>query len=162
MSVTHGQVEQERPALNPRAEAERWRGGRIARYLVENGILFLQEAAAPRDREVFRRALAKPDFYLPDFGVYVEYWGMANSGPEYAEQMRRRMAVYNRHRIRFISLFPEDLSKLGLIFRARFREVAGFELPHAVPRSEVRLCSGCGTPPAPDVKFCGKCLRNLV
>jgi len=162
LSVRYGQVEHGRAGEALRAGAERERGGRIARYFAENGILYLHEAAAPRDRSVFKGILAKPDFYLPDFGVYVEYWGMAHAGPEYAEQMRRRMAAYNRKDIRFISLFPEDLGKLGLVFRSRFREVAGFELPHAVPRSHVRLCSRCGTPPEPDAKFCGKCLRNLV
>lgn len=162
MSVKYGRVEHERPGQILRADAERQRGGRIARYFAENGILYLHEAVAPRDRAAFKRDFEKPDFYLPDFGVYVEYWGMARAGPEYAEQMRRRMALYNRHNIRFVSLFPEDLGKLGLVFRARFREVAGFELPHAVPRSHVRLCSRCGTPPESDEKFCAKCLRNLV
>ena len=162
MSVTYGQVEHERAGETPRADAESEREGRIARYFAENGILYVHEAVAPRDPSVFKRILAKPDFYLPDFGVYVEYWGMAHAGPEYVEQMRRRMAAYNRHNIRFISIFPEDLGKLGLVFRSRFREVAGFELPHAVPRSDVRLCSRCGTPPEPDSKFCAKCLRNLA
>ena len=162
MSVTYGQAGHDRPSEAVRADVESERGGRIARYFLENGITYLRGAVAPRDRTVLKRISAKPDFYLPDFGVYLEYWGMAHAGPEYEEQMRRTMAAYNRHDIKFISIFPEDLGKLGLVFRARFREVAGFELPHAVPRSDVRLCSGCGTPAEPDAKFCSKCQRNLV
>jgi hypothetical protein len=156
LSVAYGQ------AVHGRPGAENGREGRIGRYFVENGVRYEHETVATRDRRVFRRMLAKPDFYLPDYGVYVEYWGMAHAGPDYARQMRRRMAVYNAHNIRFVSIFPEDLGKLGLVFRARFREIAGFELPHAVPRSDVLLCSRCGTPPAADVKYCAKCQRNLV
>ncbi len=162
MNVRYGQVEHERLGETLRADVERGRGGRIARYFAENGILYLHEAAAPRDRPVFKRDFAKPDFYLPDFGVYVEYWGMAHVDPEYAREMRRRMAVYNTHNIRFISIFPEDLGRLGLVFRARFREVAGFELPHPVSRSAVLLCSRCGTAPPPDVNYCEKCQRHLA
>ena len=158
MSVTYGQVEYQR-LETPEGPG---REGRVARHLAENGIRYEHEAVAPKDARVFKRILAKPDFYLPDHGIYVEYWGMADAGPEYALQMRRRMAVYNRNNIKFISIFPEDLGKLGLVFRARFREVAGFELPHALSRSDVRYCSGCGTPPAADAKFCARCLRNLV
>ena len=154
MSVTYGQVEYERPS----AERE----GRIVRYFTENGIRYEREAVVQSSSRVFRRIFAKPDFYLPDFGIYVEYWGSVHAGREYVQQMRRRMAVYNRNDIRFISIFPEDLGKLGLVFRARFREVAGFELPHRVPRAGIRFCSGCGAPPAPDAKFCAKCQRNLV
>lgn len=162
MSVAYGQTEFERPGKTLGEDVESEREGRIARYFTENGIPYEREAVAPRDGRVFRRMFAKPDFYLPDYGIYVEYWGMAHAGPEYVQQMRRRMAAYNRHNIRFISVFPEDLGKLGLVFRARFREIAGFELPHAVPRADIHFCSGCGTPPLADAKFCAKCIRNLV
>jgi len=162
LSVTYGQTVYERPSRGLRPGSESGREGRIGRYFAENGIRYEYEAVATKDKQVLKRILAKPDFYLSDFGVYVEFWGMAHAGPKYARQMRRRMAVYNRHDIKFISLFPEDLSRLGLVFRARFREVAGFELPHAVSRSDVLLCSRCGTAPAADAKYCAKCQRHLV
>ena len=117
MSVTYGQVEYERPSETLRgADVEGEHGSRIARHLSENGIRYEHEAVAPRDARVFKRILAKPDFYLPDFDIYVEYWGMADAGLEYVQQMRRRMAVYNRHNIKFISIFPEDFqqARLGL------------------------------------------------
>ena len=158
MSVAYGQAVHEEPSASLRPGRE----GRIERYFAENGIRYEHEAVARDDRQVLGRIFAKPDFFLPEFGVYVEYWGMAHAGPEYARQMRRRMAVYNAHNIRFISIFPEDLGRLGLVFRARFREIAGFELPHAVPRSDVLLCSRCGTAPAPDVNYCAKCQRHLA
>jgi hypothetical protein len=162
LSVTFGQAVHERPGASPGHDPEDGREGRLGRYLAENGIRYEHEVVAAKDAQVFKRIFAKPDFYLPDYGVYVEYWGMAHAGPEYARQMRRRMAAYNARSIRFISIFPEDLGRLGLVFRARFREVAGFELPHAVSRSDVLLCSRCGTAPAADVSYCAKCQRHLV
>ncbi len=163
MSVTYGQVEYGRPGKALRGEdASSERESRITRYFAENGIRYEHEAVAQRNRRVFERIFAKPDFYLPDFDIYVEYWGLAHAGREYAQKMRRRMTVYNRHGIRFISLFPEDLGKLGLVFRARFREIAGFELPHAVPRADIGFCSSCGAPPEADAKHCARCGRRLV
>lgn len=115
MSVTYGQVEYERPSQTLREE-DVGHEGRIARYLTENGIRYEREAFAQRNERVFRQIFAKPDFYLPDFGIYVEYWGLAHAGREYVQQMRRRMAVYNRHDIKFISLFPEDLGSSAWSF----------------------------------------------
>ena len=163
MSVSYGRSEYGTPSKTFRGEDATGKPERrIARYLTENGIRYESETVAQRNRRVFRRIFAKPDYYLPDYGIYVEYWGLAHASREYVQRMRRRMTVYNRHDIRFISLFPEDMDKLGLVFRARFREIAGFEMPHAVPRADIRFCSSCGTPPADGAKFCAKCCRNLV
>jgi len=163
LNISNGRGEYGRPSKSFRGEDARSnRASRITRFFAENGIRYEHETVGERNRRVFRRLFAKPDFYLPDFDIYVEYWGLAHAGRDYVQRMRRRMNAYNRHGIRFISLFPEDLGKLGLVFRARFREIAGFELPHAVPRADISFCSSCGTPPAVGAKYCEVCGRRLV
>jgi len=44
----------------------------------------------------------RPDFYLPEFDVYVEYWGM--NTPEYVGNMRKKQFLYQRDRKKLISL----------------------------------------------------------
>jgi len=163
LNVSYGRSEYGRPNKIFRGEdVKSTRERIIARFFAENGIRYEQETVGERNGRVFGRIFAKPDFYLPDFDIYVEYWGFVHASREYVKKMRRKMRVYNRHDIRFISLFPEDMSKLGLVFRARFREIAGFELPHAVPRADIRFCSSCGTPPETGAKYCANCVRRLV
>jgi hypothetical protein len=163
LSVLSGRGAYEGPGKALRGEDLRRRHERrIAQYLAENGIRYEQETVARGNRRVLGRTSDAPDFYLPDYGIYVEYWGLAHASPDDVQRMRRKMTLYNRHEIKFISLFHEDMDKLGLVFRARFREIAGFELPHSFARADIRFCSICGTPPAPGAKFCAKCVRKLV
>jgi hypothetical protein len=138
---------------------------RIADYFTENGIRYEYETVAWGNKRAFRRIFARPDYYLPDYDVYVEYWGLAGASRDYEENMRRKMAEYNQNGIKFISLFPEDLrtlTQLDSIFRARFKTITGFELPRAVPRASIHFCSVCGTPAVPSAKFCARCGRKHI
>ncbi|MFA7382272.1 MAG: HEAT repeat domain-containing protein [Desulfurivibrionaceae bacterium] len=61
----------------------------------------------------------RPDFYLPEFDVYIEYWGMDTA--DYKIGMLKKQQLYQQQGKRLISLFPEDrprmreklLAKLG-------------------------------------------------
>jgi hypothetical protein len=80
------------------------------------------------------RRIRNPDFYLPDFDVYIEYWGLLNADDDYtrrkyARHMKRKMAIYHRYNKRLISIYPENMPNLDWIFRAKFRKVTGFEIP---------------------------------
>jgi hypothetical protein len=81
------------------------------------------------------RRIRNPDFYLPDYDVYVEYWGLLNADDlwtrqNYEHNMRRKMAIYHRCNKRLVSIYPDNLSNLDWIFRAKFRNVTGFEIPN--------------------------------
>lgn len=54
-----------------------------------------------------------PDFYLPDFGVYVEYWGLVGADRGYEKRMARKMELYWGNGVRVLSLYPGDLNDLG-------------------------------------------------
>ncbi len=76
------------------------------------------------------RRISRPDFYLSEHDVYVEYWGMVNtkdhrSRQEYIKGMEWKMARYHENGIRFISIYPEDLGKLDTVFQQKLREVTG-------------------------------------
>ena len=81
-----------------------------------------------------RRVFARPDFYLPEYDVYVEYWGLVNAGDprvkeQYIKKMKRKMARYHSNKIKFISIYPDNLKNLDWIFRKKFEDATGNKFP---------------------------------
>ncbi len=52
----------------------------------------------------------RPDFYLPEFDLYIEYWGMET--PEYLENKRNKQVLYQREKKKLISLSFRDFDRL--------------------------------------------------
>jgi hypothetical protein len=48
----------------------------------------------------------RPDFYLPEFDVYVEYWGMNTT--DYKIGMLKKQQLYQQQGKKLISLYPKD------------------------------------------------------
>jgi hypothetical protein len=100
----------------------------LADYLQSINVTYFYERSGDR-------RIRNPDFYLPQFDVYVEYWGLLNADDDYTREkytrhMKRKMAIYHRYNKRLISIYPENMSNLDWIFRAKFRKVTGFEMPN--------------------------------
>ena len=79
---------------------------RIADWLAAKKIAYVYD-------ERFRIAegdLIRPDFYLPEFDVYIEYWGMDT--PEYNTNHANKLHLYQRAAKKLISLSPRDLDSL--------------------------------------------------
>ena len=55
----------------------------------------------------------RPDFYLPEFDLYIEYWGMDT--PEYVENMRRKRILYQQARKKLISISYRDFDRIELV-----------------------------------------------
>lgn len=59
----------------------------IANFLFQNGIKYIYEAPYPVDTRTSEYGQYHPDFYLPDFDIYIEYFGINRTGdvPPYFE-----------------------------------------------------------------------------
>lgn len=82
---------------------------RIGDYLSAQGIRFVYD-------ERYRIAadqILRPDFYLPEFDLYIEYWGMDTD--DYVERKREKRILYQRAGKKLISLTPQDLPELERI-----------------------------------------------
>ena len=106
---------------------------RIADYFVKNNINYVYEQEAKRKGLFFDYKISSPDFYLPDYDVYVEYWGLVNADDswtrkQYVRNMKRKMAIYYKNNIKFISIYPDNMKNLDWIFRRKFKKVTGYEL----------------------------------
>src|SRR2546426_8073909 len=108
-----------------RSKAERV----IADYFTRHGIPYYYEAmATTHDWFIFKSKISKPDFYLPQYNLFVEYWGLVDSPDartrdNYIRTMRWKMAQYRNNNIRFISIYHSNLNDLGYYFKRKFREV---------------------------------------
>jgi len=99
----------------------------IADYLHDSNIRYEYEKSA---MAASNRRISRPDFYLSDYGVYVEYWGMVNTPhehtrQEYIKSMDWKIAKYHENGIKFISIYPKDLGNLDSVFKKRLREKTG-------------------------------------
>ena len=83
---------------------------RIAEFLEQEHIAFCYD-------ERFRISgadLIRPDFYLPEFDLYIEYYGM--STPEYNANRQRKHILYQRAGKRLISVsFLDDHDLIGIL-----------------------------------------------
>lgn len=124
------------PSITLTGQSVRSKGERmIADYLTSRKIAYEYEAEAVTDGWfIFKDRISRPDFYLPAYDLYVEYWGLVDlpdrrAREDYVRSMRWKMAQYHENNIQFISIYPSNLSNLDYYFRRKFREVKGFDLP---------------------------------
>jgi len=59
----------------------------------------------------------RPDFYLPELDIYIEYWGMDTA--DYKIGMLKKQQLYQQEGKRLISPYPPDKPRLDAILRAK-------------------------------------------
>lgn len=80
----------------------------IADYLLSRGVRYRYEQPVCGYR---------PDFYLPDYDAYIEFWGLPNL-PQYRDKMNKKKAVYASNGVKVIDVYSKDLNHLnGVIGR---------------------------------------------
>jgi hypothetical protein len=61
----------------------------------------------------------RPDFYLPGFDVYIEYWGMDTN--DYKIGMMKKQNLYQQQGKRLISLYPKDKNNMTRIILEKLK-----------------------------------------
>jgi hypothetical protein len=117
-----------RPSVTLRGEVVRSRSEKaIADWLCGNGVRYVYEYPAFDRRG---SVISRPDFYLPDYDTYVEYWGLAGTGRKYDRTMRWKEAQYRMNGVRVVSLYPDELASLDEALRSRLgRTTRGIRPP---------------------------------
>ena len=62
----------------------------------------------------------RPDFYLPEFDVYIEYWGMDTA--DYKIGMLKKQQLYQQQGKRLVSLYPDDKPRLRQILLCKLAQ----------------------------------------
>lgn len=102
---------------------------RISDWLTAHGIAYRYDAKF----RIIAEFQIRPDFYLPELDVYVEYWGFDT--PQYKMSMYKKHMLYQQEGKRLISVYPHDLPGLDGLLTAKLR-LFGFH-PGIGARSKV-------------------------
>lgn len=92
---------------------------RIAEWLAAHGVAYRYDAKF----RIIGEFQIRPDFYLPELDVYIEYWGL--NTPQYKMSMYKKQTLYQQEGKRLISVYPADLPRLGCLLAEKLR-VFGF------------------------------------
>ena len=87
----------------------------IAEWLTAQGLAYRYDAKF----RIIGEFQIRPDFYLPELDVYIEYWGMDT--PQYKMSMYKKQTLYQQEGKRLISVHPTDLPRLGAVLAAKLR-----------------------------------------
>jgi hypothetical protein len=68
----------------------------------------------------------RPDFYVPELDLYIEYWGMDTA--DYKIGMLKKQQLYQQEGKRVISLYPADKPRLDSVLRTKLG-LFGFVVP---------------------------------
>jgi len=68
----------------------------------------------------------RPDFYLPELDVYIEYWGMDTA--DYKIGMLKKQQLYQQEGKRLISIHPPDKTHLDTLLRHKLA-LFGYQIP---------------------------------
>jgi hypothetical protein len=62
----------------------------------------------------------RPDFYLPEFDIYIEYWGMDTA--DYKIGMLKKQQLYQQQGKRLISLYPDEKPRMREILMGKLAQ----------------------------------------
>jgi hypothetical protein len=88
---------------------------RIAEWLTAHGIAYRYDAKF----RIIAEFQIRPDFYLPELDVYIEYWGLDT--PQYKMSMYKKQMLYQQEGKRLLSVHPPDLPALDALLTAKLR-----------------------------------------
>ncbi len=85
----------------------------IADFLEKEGIRYVYDERY----RIAGDAMIRPDFYLPEFDVYIEYFGMDT--PEYRDNMLKKRFLYQRAAKKLVSVSYKDNENLIEVLRQK-------------------------------------------
>ena len=113
--------------LMVQSEGER----KIANFLFINKIDFDYDSIITlngneNNIEGFKSSWIRPDFYLTELDIIIEYWGLKGD-KKYDDTMDSKKRLYKESGKKFISIFPKDLIKLDSLLKIKLLRL-GFKI----------------------------------
>lgn len=94
---------------------------KICEWLTHNNIQYRYDE---RIRIIEGMAI-RPDFYLPEFDIYIEYWGMDTI--DYKIGMLKKQKLYQQEGKKLISLYPDDKNNLDVVMSKKINYLASIQ-----------------------------------
>ena len=117
----------------------------IANFLYTHGVAYVYEAPYEHDLSTSEKRQYKPDFFLPEHGVYIEHFGIdakGNTAPfidkkQYLEEMDWKRRIHTEHGTVLIETFSHEQAE-GRLLRNLGEKLAGYGVALSpIPREEV-------------------------
>lgn len=86
---------------------------RIAEWLTGHGLAYRYDTKF----RIIGEFQIRPDFYLQELDVYIEYWGLDT--PQYKMSMYKKQMLYQQEGKKLISVYPKDLPVLDNLLAAK-------------------------------------------
>ena len=117
----------------------------IANFLYLNGVAYKYEAPYEHDLATSEKRQYKPDFYLPEHGVYIEHFGIDASGntapfvdrEKYLREMDWKRSVHADHGTILIETFSHERAAGSLLRDLREKLVRHGVKLSPIPREDV-------------------------
>jgi hypothetical protein len=81
---------------------------KIAEVLNKYGIDFKYESPIAVFDQQDKLRIWYPDFYLPEFGIYVEFFGLEGN-PEYDEMTSKKLEAYKYQQLNVVSVYQKQV-----------------------------------------------------
>jgi hypothetical protein len=95
---------------------------RIADWLAAHCIAYRYDAKF----RIIGEFQLRPDFYLPELDIYIEYWGLDT--PQYKMSMYKKQILYQQEGKRLLSVSPSDLPRLDEHLCSKL-QLFGYKIP---------------------------------
>jgi len=66
--------------------------------------------------------VVSPDFYLPDFGIYIEHLGLLDSQEDYRRDWHWKKSLYDANNVKYITLTESDINDLDRNLSIKLRD----------------------------------------
>ena len=117
----------------------------IANFLYLNGVAYKYEAPYEHDLATSKKRQYKPDFYLPEHGVYIEHFGIDASGntapfvdrEKYLREMDWKRGVHAEHGTILIETFSHERAAGSLLRDLREKLARHGAKLSPIPREDV-------------------------
>ncbi len=97
---------------------------RIANFLYEQKIKYRYEPIVERSNGGINR----PDFYLNDYDVFIEYFGMLGE-KKYNYEIKLKLDTFKEEGLKVICLYPNNFKNVEYIIKKRFEELTKRTFP---------------------------------
>ena len=101
----------------------------IDNYLFYHKIQHAYEKALPIDDN--EEHDLHPDFYLPEYDLYIEHWGYNESNPEYIKQKEYKLKKYKELKITLICTNEKDMANIEATLDRKLKKVKKGEIDYA-------------------------------
>lgn len=118
----------------------------VANWLHLNGVEYVYERDYPHDTASIQHRQYRPDFYLPQYDLYIEHFGvdrMGNAAPgvdaqKYREGMAWKRSVHARYKTRLVETYSYERMEGTLVDSLATKLRAAGVVPEALPPDAVR------------------------